>query len=413
MVQKSRPPEADLPLRELSNEFSELATTPSPCHTDSNKTKPSVEAHTAASGSPPHLSHDPVTNSKRSLPFEFGQRHLSATDDVFAHNAWDHVTPDPAHQSYCQEQYSRQRLHPVSAFDQARFNSQPAKWWDLFYRQKSSTFFKDRRWLRQEFPILDSVTRRGAGTKVVLEVGAGAGNTAFPIVRANENAELTVHAVDFSAAAVETIRAAPEYDARSMRADVWDVASESANDSDNEGLPPGLTANSVDIVIITSIFSALSPTQWAQATRNIHRVLKPGGEILFRDYGRGDLAQVRFRAGRWMAENFYVRGDGTRVYFFDRDELVRIWGGGGEADGGGGGDAPPLETDPPPGRRSGFEILDLDVDRRLIVNRRKRIKMYRCWIQGRFRKPLSCSVETEGITVDPPSREGAELQRAP
>merc|ERR1711939_378208 len=33
-----------------------------------------------------------------------------------------------------------------------------------------------------------------------------------------------------------------------------------------------------------------------------------------------------------------------------------------------------------------FEISDLDVDRRLIVNRQRRIKMYRCWIQGRFRK---------------------------
>lgn len=328
---------------------------------------------TAATSVPPHLSHDPLNNGKRTDPFQFGQRYLAPTDDVFEYNAWDHVQPGAEHETYCQEQYEKQRSAPVSEFDKSRFNTNPEKWWDLFYKQKTSTFFKDRKWLFQEFTVLQEVTRKDAGRKVVLEVGAGAGNTAFPVLRANENEELMVHAYDFSKKAVETMRSAEEYDEKHMRAEVWDVAS--VLDDGAPSLPPGLEAGSVDVVILIFIFSALSPQQWATAVENVHRVLKPGGEVLFRDYGRGDLAQVRFKAGRWMEDNFYVRGDGTRVYFFEKEQLECIWTGRlRKSDG---------------SEVSHFGVLNLDVDRRLIVNRQRKLKMFRCWIQGRFQKPRS------------------------
>ncbi|KAI1319888.1 methyltransferase [Xylariaceae sp. FL0255] len=318
---------------------------------------------------PSHRNHDPQYNQKRSDPFMFGSRYLEEGDDVFEFNAWDHVETDDAYKEYSEQQYAMQRASPVSDFDKHRFNSDPAKWWNLFYKNNTANFFKNRKWLQQEFPILDKVTAEDAGPKVVLEVGAGAGNTAFPILANNKNPKLKLHACDFSKKAVDVMRGHEEYNTELMQADVWDVAS--------ENLPPDVEENTVDVVLMVFIFSALSPLQWKKAVLNIHRVLKPGGEVCFRDYGRGDLAQIRFKKGRYLEDNFYIRGDGTRVYFFEQDELKNIWQGV---------DTTAEATDTAVQESPLFDIEELGVDRRMLVNRAKKLKMYRCWMQGRFRK---------------------------
>jgi tRNAThr (cytosine32-N3)-methyltransferase len=70
---------------------------------------------------PPHLSHDPENNLKRSDPFQFGSRLLSQEDNVFEFNAWDHVETDDTYKEYAELQYAKQREAPVSDFDKSMF----------------------------------------------------------------------------------------------------------------------------------------------------------------------------------------------------------------------------------------------------------------------------------------------------
>jgi tRNAThr (cytosine32-N3)-methyltransferase len=352
-----------------------------------------IPASFAPVRAPASRSHDPSNNQKRSDPFAFGSRYLEEGDNIFEFNAWDHVSVDDTYRAFSEEQFERQRADPVSDFDRKRFNDNPEKWWNVFYKNNKTNFFKNRKWLSQEFPILGEVGKEDAPAATILEVGAGAGNTAFPILQSSQNKRLKIHACDFSKKAVELIRGHELYDEQFIQADVWDVAA--SPKSENNGLPPGLTEGSVDVVLMIFIFSALNPRQWDQAVRNIWRVLKPGGQVLFRDYGRGDLAQVRFKKGRYMEENFYVRGDGTRVYFFEQEELEEIWGGMKPAKIEGNGDCELVQktqdlavddAQAPQSPRPTFEVAHIGVDRRMLVNRQRRLKMYRCWMQAVFKK---------------------------
>jgi tRNAThr (cytosine32-N3)-methyltransferase len=195
----------------------------------------------------------------------------------------------------------------------------------------------------------------------VFEVGCGAGNTMFPLLEQSQNPDLFVYAADFSSTAVQVVQNNPDYDTTRSQAFVWDLAS--------PDLPEAIAPGSLDIIVMIFVFSALAPEQWAQAIKNLDRLLKPGGLVLFRDYGRHDLAQLRFKEKRLLKENFYIRGDGTRVYFFTTQELEILFGQATEQ-----------------GSSAVFKIEQNAVDRRLLVNRSRKLKMYRVWLQGKFRK---------------------------
>ncbi|KAI9062762.1 methyltransferase [Trametes sanguinea] len=374
----------------------------------------------------------------------FGSRFLTDEADVWSQNAWDHVPPPDDQEQVISTALNRQKSAPVPEEEKQKYNEKPARHWDNFYKANANNFFRNRKWLHLEFPELKAAAEPDAGPMVVAEIGCGAGNAVFPLLEANKNPHLKLKAYDYSSHAVKLVQNNPLYlspPLGTIDAAVWDLTSFE--------LPPGLEPGSVDIITLVFVMSALHPQEWANAVSNIH---KPGGLILMRDYGRYDLTQLRFKGGRLLDDNFYIRGDKTRVYFFELDELALLFTGKPapaasrvykpvqvveETDEQSNSDTDPTARSTPltspdasqgssPGRTtptlaevqktlsdnatehaaekssavhsvlSGdfplkaqhplFSIEQLGVDRRLIVNRKRQLKMYRVWMQGKFRK---------------------------
>uniref|UniRef100_A0A8D3CBM0 tRNA N(3)-cytidine methyltransferase n=1 Tax=Scophthalmus maximus TaxID=52904 RepID=A0A8D3CBM0_SCOMX len=301
---------------------------------------------------------------------QFGTRFLTDPRQVFQHNAWDNVEWSEEQEASAKKKVSENN-QPLPPEKQEEYDSRANEYWNDFYTIHENRFFKDRHWLFTEFPELApqcgrSRERSGGVVDVdgdfpgssatcrVLEVGCGVGNTVFPILKTNNDPGLFVYCCDFSSTAVELVKTNPEYDPERCFAFVHDLSDVEAD----YPVPDG----TLDVIVLIFVLSALHPDKMQASISRLARLLKPGGVMLLRDYGRYDMAQLRFKKGRCLSENFYVRGDGTRVYFFTQDELHELFA------------------------EAGLEKVQNLVDRRLQVNRGKQLTMYRVWIQCKYRR---------------------------
>jgi len=310
-----------------------------------------------------------------------------------------------------------QKSNMVSPYWKEKYEKNANKFWDKFYRNNQTNFFRDRHWLLREFEELQadrnclengnlsqnslhSVTTLVAqaevptesssngmnqkndfecGTelqshlatrKIVLDIGCGVGNTLFPLLE--ENPDIYIYAVDFSPKAIELIQSSPKFDPKRCLPLVFDIT-----ESGIENHLPNLL-NSSNFALLIFVLSAISPKKMPIALHNLFQCLKPNGRVLFRDYAVNDMAQMRFeknktdKEAKKLEENFYVRGDGTRAFYFSLDYLRKLF------------------------EDAGFIVEDVNYIHKEVENRKEGKRMNRIFIQGRFMRPNSVirSVDT-------------------
>ncbi|XP_074515424.1 tRNA N(3)-cytidine methyltransferase METTL8, mitochondrial [Sebastes fasciatus] len=363
------------------------------------------------------------TGGRPSAPL--GSRILTNPDDIFKHNMWDHVQWTEEDKENARQKAEENSCIQIPIEEQGKFDTEACQYWDKFYEMHQDKFFKDRKWLFLEFPELlpsgaksqatnwclgdqhvsdpqpaesstDTETRHrqhnrpahhhrnpdtsndqgrvchGAAPEKheaavqtttfpgqhasfrILEVGCGVGNSVFPIVSSIKQTDAFLYCCDFSTCAIQLVKDHPDYDDSVCHAFVHDICEEMASFP----FPP----QSLDVILAVFVLSSIHPERLQGIVNRLSTYLKHGGIFLFRDYGRYDLSQLRFKKGRCLSENFYTRGDGTCVYFFTKEEVHDLFSNAG------------LE-----------EIQNLE-DRRLKVNRGKKIAMHRVWMQSKYRK---------------------------
>uniref|UniRef100_A0A8C6S2N0 tRNA N(3)-cytidine methyltransferase n=1 Tax=Nannospalax galili TaxID=1026970 RepID=A0A8C6S2N0_NANGA len=352
-----------------------------------------------------------------------GSRILTDPTKVFEHNMWDHMQWSKEEEEEARKKVEENSATRVIPEEQVKLESDANKYWDTFYKIHKNNFFKNRNWLLREFPeilpanqktkekagdsswdhgktsapdsrIQETEThckessdlpdgqskarsdfsnpgleehRKGPGTIEhfpgssatfrILEVGCGAGNSVFPILNTLQNIPGSfLYCCDFASGAVELVKSHTSYRAAQCSAFVHDVC--------NDGLPYPFPDGILDVILLVFVLSSIHPDRMQAVIHRLSRLLKPGGMLLFRDYGRYDKTQLRFKKGHCLSENFYVRGDGTRAYFFTKGEVHHIF------------------------CKAGLDEKQNLVDHRLQVNRKKQVKMHRVWVQGKFQKPL-------------------------
>lgn len=240
----------------------------------------------------------------------------------------------------------------VSDFKQMKLEKEAQKNWDLFYKRNTTNFFKDRHWTTREFEELKACREFEAQKLVLLEAGCGVGNCIFPLLE--EDLNIYMYACDFSPRAVEFVKQNPLYSPERCCAFQCDLT----KDDLRENIPE----NSVDVITLIFVLSAIHPDKMRQVLENINKVMKPGGVVLFRDYGLYDHAMLRFKAGNKLGDNFYVRQDGTRSYFFSKEFLAGLF------------------------ESAGFQSIANDYVLRQTVNKKEGLCVPRVFLQSKFIK---------------------------
>lgn len=249
------------------------------------------------------------------------------------------------------EKMLAQNSRLVSEYQANKLEQETQKNWDLFYKRNDTRFFKDRHWTTREFhELIDNENSKDG--KSILEVGCGVGNLIYPLIEDGLKFK-KIYACDLSPRAVDFVKSHKLYDPDQIEAFVTDITTENCFSNINDG---------IDTATLIFVLSAIHPDKFESVAKNLYHVLNQDGVVLFRDYGLYDMAQIRFKPGSKIADNFYTRQDGTRSYYFSTDEVDRIF------------------------TNAGFQKLSCSYVQRRTVNPKEQINVPRIFVQAKYKK---------------------------
>ncbi|KAJ9466009.1 O-methyltransferase 3 [Diplonema papillatum] len=207
----------------------------------------------------------------------------------------------------------------------------------------------------------------------ILECGSGTGSAVLPLVKLFSES-VKYCAFDISKTAIEQLNDHALFKGNPLAsAVVWDCTQAA-------GMPPELAGSKFDFILLLFVLSAVPVSRMAATLSNLCALLKPGGSILFRDYGLYDHSQLRFHdkhladthepcvfavesGERHDKQLFYRRGDGTQAYYFSVEEAARLCEG------------------------VGLTPSSLEYHCNKVVNRKNGTEMKKVFVNGVFTKP--------------------------
>jgi len=324
---------------------------------------------------------------------------------------------------------SSQTTHATTGAAYQEFRRNASSNWSSFYEQNKTNFFKDRHYLHKAFPnefgwLYTSVkSDNDSGDNIsnviqnveedtntlqppdkddvhIVEIGSGVGNAILPLLEQHTKLlqqqkdtkipQLHIHCLDFAPSAIKLLKederfqlAAKDgratghvYDLSAMHPSTINIGNQQQTTSSTS---QQVLSNSADMAILLFCLSAIGPhpsPSLSRAARHVIDMLKPGGILVFRDYGRLDEAQLKLgkEADKQLGDNFYRKGDGTGCYYFSLDDLRELFVNQNDSD-------------------DKLECLELDYIQRVYRNRGDNTERRRVWVQGRFRKPVSKRTE--------------------
>ncbi|KAH8738723.1 hypothetical protein FG386_000514 [Cryptosporidium ryanae] len=291
--------------------------------------------------------------------------------------------------------------------------------WDKFYKRNSVNFFLDRHWIEKEFKELLHSENNTIYNALVVEFGCGVGNSILPLLQISDSLHfigfdcsvravhlfeerwnkllLNLNKAETPSVCNKNVSSSNEELNNQLLLDSpcpfnycfnkteSKSALKSANyekiDSDEakytltckyrkecnrlktfvfdivQGDIPDYICypNMANYGLLIFVLSAIHPKHHQDVVDRCYKVLKSGALLLFRDYGRYDLAQLRFAKSNKskITDNFYVRNDGTFAYYFTTEEVETLF------------------------ENSGFKVISNSYCLREVTNRKTNVSMKR------------------------------------